>query len=169
LRNLANDKADKLVWKWVPGQATAIDDFGQPNVDTSYALCIYDQYADEIDLVLTVEVPPALHNCNGSERCWKQTNKGFVYTDAWFANNGVKTVSMKKGIDGHAFVMFHGRGPSLGLSSIPPSRSPATNAPLTQQQKVIVQFWNSKGVCWASTFSTPAVRNSSGLFRDRSD
>lgn len=167
LRNISPDVADKLVWKWVPGQATSLEDFGQPGIDTDYTLCVYDDDGEETGLVLTVDVPAAQHNCNGDEACWKKTPKGFLYVDRSFSNNGVKTISLKRGPDGGAFVMFHARGDNLHLARMPQSR--VAGAAFNQRQRVVVQLWNSNDICWSSSFSTPAKRNVSGLFRDRAD
>ena len=32
---------DKLIWKFLKGDATAQQDFGNPAVNTDYAICIY--------------------------------------------------------------------------------------------------------------------------------
>src|SRR4030095_5771308 len=41
-RGFVKLKANRITWKWVRGEATELDDFGRPERDTDYTLCIFD-------------------------------------------------------------------------------------------------------------------------------
>jgi hypothetical protein len=41
--------------------------------------------------------------------------------------------------------------------------------PLAQATTVVVQLEDDAGACWSADYSSPALRNTSSDFRDRSD
>ena len=66
--------ADRLVWRWTHGAATAKSDFGNPLATTDYQLCVYDGSSE-----LVTEGSAASGGlCNGRP-CWKETGRGFKY------------------------------------------------------------------------------------------
>ena len=150
---------DKLVFKWIKGESTDLADFGDPLVDTTYSLCIYDQNAGVSSLILEAIVPPG-GTCSGRP-CWKNINRGFKYRDRFVVADGIKVMKLKSGTTGRAKLIVRGKGPDLGIPALP----------LGQDQTVIVQIKNNinAGECWEARFTDPARINDAEKFKDKGD
>ena len=143
--------SDNLQWKWNRGAMTPKSDFGNPTLDTSYQLCVYDGGALRMSLAL-----PAGGACAG-RACWKENGAGFQYADKT-GLRGVTRLTLKAGTaPGKAKILLKGRGGNLGMQALP----------LTQP--VTVQLRSATGVCWDAVFGAPALRNQADQFKDRSD
>ena len=168
IRNLAVDEGDKLTWKWKLGEATSYADLGDPIHSTAYTLCVYDQAGGSPDLTLSLTAPGGT-KCGGTEQpCWKQSSKGLIYRDKSFGNAGIKKIQLNAGADGQAKILFLGVGPNLRLSDTLAERR-GLPEPMVQDSSIVVQLWNSNGVCWSASYSTPAKQNWFGVFKDRAD
>jgi hypothetical protein len=148
---------DKLVWKWVKGDATAPIDFGDPINATGYTLCLYDTIGGTPTLALTASVP-AGGSCDGKP-CWSVIDSGFKYKDPSAANAGIKNVLLKSGAAGKAKIVVKGKDANLDTPSLP----------LAQDAQIVVQLKNQAGVCWEARYSPPATKNEAGQFKDKGD
>lgn len=148
---------DKLVWKWIKGAATAVEDFGDPLASTAYTLCIYDETGGTPSLALTAFVP-AGGVCDGKP-CWSVIGKGFKYKDPGAANAGINALLLKFGEAGKAKIVAKGKDDNLDTPSLP----------LAQDQRVIVQLKNQVGVCWEASYGAPATKHDDTQFKDKGD
>ncbi len=132
--------------------ATLKSDFGDPTASTDYSLCVYDKIGGSPVLISGVMAPA------GSN--WSDLgSKGFQYVSKDLAPNGMSKMLLRAGEDGRAGVKARGRGTGLQDPALPLDQSPA----------IIVQIVNDQGGCWGTTFSAPAIGNSSSSFLDRGD
>jgi hypothetical protein len=162
LKNKQADRADKLVWKWSRGDATELSQLGDPTLDTSYALCVYDESGGIPRLVMEADAP-AEGNCTGSP-CWKPAGtSGFKYRDPALTPHGLQKIILKAGPLGRANALVIGRGENL-----PVPDPVASNRLFDQDTNVTVQLVNTIGECWTSTYAAPARRNTAGQFKDNS-
>jgi hypothetical protein len=148
---------DKLVWKWLKGDATALEDLGDPINATTYTLCIYDEAAGVPSLALTAAVLPG-GTCDG-DPCWSAIGKGFKYKDSTATSGGIKNILLKFGESGKAKIVVKGTGASLDMPALP----------FVQDPTVVVQLKNNIGVCWEARYSAPATDNSDAGFKDKGD
>ena len=148
MKDNANDAADKLVWKWVKGDATSQDDFGDPRSTTDYALCVYAGTASGL-----VTVSEARVGADGV--LWDTlSDKGYKYKDSTGGQAGVQKVLLKGGTQGHAKELVKGKGaglPDPAHGSLPfPVRAQLLNS--------------DTGICWESTFNS-AIDNDATQFK----
>ena len=126
---------------------------------TGYELCIYD---GSQELIARFAAPAAeLCNANNPQPCWKETTRGFRYSDKDLTPHGVQRILLKEGlVPGSARIVVKGKDANLGLPTIP------------LLQPVTIQLKNSDGICWESVYSAPPSRNDLGppaQFKDRAD
>ncbi len=151
LRNASVPDKDNLQWKWSRGATTPKPDFGNPTIDTSYQLCLYDGGTLRMSLPL-----PAGGACGG-RACWKENGAGFQYADKT-GLHGVTRLILKSGAaPGKAKILVKGRGANLAMPTLPLA------------QPVTVQLRSSTGVCWDAVYGAPAIRNQADQFKDKSD
>jgi hypothetical protein len=148
MKDNANDAGDKIVWKWVKGDATTQDDFGDPRTTTDYALCVYAGTAAGLVLVDEARV-----GADGS--LWDTlSDTGYKYKDSAGSQAGVQKVLLKGGGQGHAKELVKGKGtglPDPTLGSLPfPVRAQLLNS--------------DTGICWESTFNS-AIDNDANQFK----
>lgn len=150
---------DRLLFKWLDGEATGMADLGNPALSTTYTFCLYDQIGGSSSLVVEAIIPPA-GTCSGRP-CWKSTGKGFKYSDRAASRRGMRLINLKTGPSGKAKMLVKGQGSLLALPPLP----------LIQDQTVIVQMKNDRlaGECWDARFSGPANKNDSTFFKDKGD
>lgn len=155
-RRLRISKRKSLVtWRWRTEGNVDVASFGDPQVTTDYALCVYAGVTPS--LVMSLEAP-AGGDCGG-KACWKSRGaKGFVYQDKEKTPSGVSRLVLRTTPAALADIVLHASGPNivfpmLGLS-----------------QPVTAQLLKSDGPeCWETTYSTPAISNSARVFQDRND
>jgi len=150
---------DSFLFRWENGDFTQTRDFGDPGLNTSYAICLYDGVNGQPVLRRQFFVPPG-PDCP-STSCWRFTDDGWRYTDPGASSDGITAIDLNAGLPGSASILVSGAGPNLALPSLP----------LSQQQSVIVQILNDfgSGECWEESFRLPALRNNENVFRDRGD
>ncbi|HSD10314.1 MAG TPA: CHRD domain-containing protein [Candidatus Binatia bacterium] len=144
----SDDTKDKLVWKWIKGDATDQDDFGVPTGTTNYALCIYTGTVNS--LIYDPEVP-------GDSVLWKPiSDKGYKYKDPTGDEDGVTKVLLKGGAQGKAKTLMKGKGvglpdPTLGNLPFP----------------VTAQLVNSaNNICFQGQYDAPdEILNTSEKFK----
>lgn len=154
VRNTANDSKDKVSFTWNKGNA-AFDDFGDPDVDAEYALCIYDGDGG----VVALDVPAA-STCEGVS-CWKKSGKapnykGWAYKDKTkpATNDGISSIRTKASVEGKAGVSVKAKG-----TTIPPfDMTGGLTAPVTAQ--VVV---SSEPFCWEGVFEAADIKKNDGV------
>lgn len=161
LKTSPGGSKDKFLWKWQKGEATSVEDFGDPTRlfnGTQYSLCLYDEVASRTSLAWSAIVPAAT-TCTG-DPCWKATGtRGFRYSDRERSTAGLQKLSLKAGSAGKTKIVISGKGSGLQLPSLP----------LSQDQSVLMQLKNDAGQCWESRFTAPAKRNIGTKFKDTND
>jgi hypothetical protein len=148
----ATDKKDKLVWKWVKGEATTVADLGDPTATDAYALCVYD---DGGAMLTAAAEAPAAGNCAGRP-CWiAKGTKGFVYKDVALTPHGLLKAVLRSGDAGKAKMVVKGKGVAL----------PDLALPLALPVVVQLQRQGSSQ-CWEATYDGAGViRNEAGHFK----
>jgi cysteine-rich repeat protein/probable HAF family extracellular repeat protein len=150
--------ADKhtLVWTWTSGPAASSTDFGNPRGAGRITACLYDSSSGSPRLSRTLEVPPG-GQC-GKKPCWKDTKKGFDYTDASGNADGVGKLTLIAGGAGKSKIVLRGKGAALPIPALPLA------VPVT------LQLRTSADRCFGATFSTPsAVKDPALQFKAKSD
>ena len=157
-----DDGKDRLVWRWIKGEATSLSELGDPRAPggTTYSLCVYDAIAAVPALVLQAIVPPG-GTCNRGP-CWKAAGKnGYKYLDKDLSAGGIHKLLLKSGSAGKAKIVVTGKGTNLQMPPLP----------LRQDHRVIVQIKNTTGggECWQAVYSEPASKSSTTSFKDKND
>jgi len=144
LKNSMDDSKDKLVWKWLKGDATTLADLGTPTGTTAYALCIYSGTSGAA--IAEADIPP-------SASLWTAAGtKGFKFKDPSGTPNGVQKALVKSGDAGKAKALVKGKGTNL----------PDPTMPLTLP--ITVQLVNSNNVCFETDFAS-FIKNDAGQFK----
>jgi hypothetical protein len=150
IKNNADDTKDKLVWKWVKGDATTQADFADPTTMTGdYALCFYA--GAPAALLQTANVP-------GDGTKWSAlSDKGYKYTDSTGTASGITKIILKGGDAGKSKAIVKGKGTNLPDFD---SDLPIASGDLP----LLVQLRNKQtGICWGGSFAT-AKKNEATQF-----
>lgn len=135
------DSRDKLLWKWINGEATSINEFGDPTTDADYLMCIYTGPTQ------TLLTGGAIHIADGAG--WEGTSTGWKYGDSGAAQDGVHKTLLKGSLENRSKILVKGKGTALPDPALP---IPPADLPL------IVQLVNDDTpVCWESTFGPSDV------------
>ena len=104
IKNNADDTKDKLIWKWLKGEATTQGDFGMPTGTTAYTLCLY---AGTTSAALgSADIPPGAN--------WAPiSDKGYKFKDKTGTPEGIQKVVLKGGAAGKAKALVKGKGANL--------------------------------------------------------
>jgi uncharacterized delta-60 repeat protein len=144
LRNYADDRRDRIVWKWLKGEEVGVRDLGDPIHTTTYTLCIYAP-GEHVSLFL-----PA-----GSG--WRPGGAtGFSFKDGSGTPDGVSKAALRSGPAGRAKALVIAEGPNL-----PGVLVPSVPLPVTAQ---LVS--DDGGLCLEAVYPS-AARNDSRQFRAR--
>ena len=156
LRNSGLDSADKLVWRWPRGEATDLNEFGDPLTNDAVALCIYDGSAAPQPIATLIS--PAQGPCRRGVLCWTQlSGPVFRYFDGDKVNDGLQQIYLRAGGPGRARIGVRGKGEKLTLPT-PPLTTPVT-----------VQLQTSAGACFTATYQGNVTTNVPGEFKARPD
>jgi hypothetical protein len=154
LKDKTPDAKDRLLWKWVNGQASTSADFGQPTTTTDHALCLYSGTGAALIADAVVQA--------GSLNWQMLGSKGYRYLDKSSAQDGILKVLLKGKADADkSKILWKGRGEQLAdlapaTLPLPPSGFPVTVQSLN----------NESGVCFESTFEEADVkRNQANLLK----
>src|SRR5262249_38752556 len=143
LKNNMDDTKDKLVWKWLKGDATSLADLGTPTGTTAYALCIYS--GTSAAAIAEADIPAgSLWSAAGT--------KGFKYKDSAGTNDGVTKALVKSGDAGKAKALVKGKGMNL----------PDPSTPLTLP--ITVHLVNDNNVCFETVFNS-FIKNDTSQFK----
>jgi hypothetical protein len=119
VRNAPNDGKDKLLWKWIQGEATGALDFGSPTGSTRYSFCLY-RGALPVRLGELALPPGARWRSRGA--------RGFKYKDATRLPHGVRRALLKAGAEEKAKIVVKATG-----SDVPDGWLPIGTAPVVAQ------------------------------------
>lgn len=156
VKDKPSQAADRFLWRWTSGAATAKTDFGSPLTTTGYQLCVYDGSST----LVTDARAPGGGVCDGRP-CWKETGTGFKYRKRDVTLAGLRNslqLVLKAGATGKAKIALTGKG---GVNPALP--------PLPLAEPATVQLVNDAGVCWEDTYSAPALLNDGATFKDKGD
>ncbi len=144
---------DQIKWKFSGGQMVEQADLGNPRVDRTYALCIYDQTASVSSRVASISI--------GASTLWTDKDpKGYQFKSKSGLVNGVAKVALKTGADGKSSASLMAKGNHVPMP-VPVSGSKYMN----KDSKVIVQLVNDQtSMCWTSEF-TAAKKNDGATFQ----
>lgn len=139
---------NKLVWRWVKGQGTTVEEFLDPTTTVTTALCIYAGTAAA--LIGQATLPP-------SDTLWHVGNSlgadglKIWYKDPAATTSGIRYVLLRSGGDGAARIIVKGRG----------ADSPGVSTPLPMEDlPLVVQLHQDDGPpCWGATFTTRKVNH----------
>jgi len=145
----SDDTKDRLVWKWIRGAATTLEEFGDPTATAVYKLCLYTGTPGEF--VDEASVP-----AGGSTWRLAGTTK-YLYTDSAATADGIKKVLLKSGEAGKARTLVKGKGAAL----------PDLGPPVADPPVVTVQLLNGgNGMCWGASYSGAQVlKNQEGMLK----
>ncbi|MEO8601496.1 MAG: hypothetical protein ABI629_02860 [bacterium] len=149
IKNSTDNSKDKVIWKYIKGQATTQAEFADPTTSADYALCIYAGASPT--LVGTIHVAPGA--------LWKEVStKGYKYKDQALTSDGTQKVLVKgTGVSGKTKALLVARGANApdvldaGMLA----------APVTAQ---LINYEN--GLCWQGTYAVP-VKNTSEVFKGK--
>ena len=150
-----DDADDALSWKWLAGEATSMEDFGDPLATTDYELCVFDGSGSAVAHVLY----GAAEDCGGKP-CWRQTSSGYGFNRRVDGEDGSRSsakLSLRAGENGRAKITASVKGGLLDIGGIPP------------EPPVVVELRAKDGACWQASFSDPATTSEEGRFEDRAD
>ena len=149
------DTADLVVWKWIKGAATSIDDFGDPTGATSYTLCLFDQAG-----LLRSLTAPAGDDMRRSAVLEGDGHVGLQVSGrrprlGWRAQGPVA-----RRYGGKAKILLKARAPT----SRPPEL-PLANLPVTAQLQRA-----GGGACWETTHAGAGIlKNDGAQFKAKDD
>lgn len=142
-------KRTRLVWRWTKGEATSRADYGAPEDDTGYSICLYDDRG----LLVRYEIGaggPCLRR-----RCWRNlsgANPPIQYARRWGNDDGIERMRLKPGEEGQALFFVRGKGENLEIPSLP------------LVPPVTAQLQGGHGQCWTAAFGDFIRTNASDKF-----
>ena len=143
IKNNSDDAKDKLIWKWLKGDATTQADFGVPTGTTAYTLCLY---AGTTSAALGSADIPAGAN-------WAPiSDQGYKLNDPSGTPDGIEKAILKGGAAGRAKVQVKGKGANL-----PDVLTGVLPLPVTAQ---LVNDTNT--VCFEGQYDTADVQKNDG-------
>ena len=141
IKDTADDGKDKLIWKWLKGDATVQGDFGVPTGTAAHTLCLFAGTA----ALASLDIPPGAN--------WAPiSDKGYKFKDPTGAPDGVNKSILKGGIAGKAKALVKGKGANL-----PDPLGAALPLPVTAQ---LVNDANS--ICFEGIYDALDVKKNDG-------
>jgi cysteine-rich repeat protein len=143
----------KARWKWGKGEATSCEDFGAPDADTGYDVCVFDGAGDgTYDLAAHFALP-----ANG---LWERSSAcRWTYRDRAGLIDGITGVKLTPRDSGRASIQISAEG-ELAPLPVPVASDRYMNA----DPDVTVQIVNSAGVCWESRL-TESRKNTGDAYK----
>ena len=151
IKNKTPDSKDQIQWKYKKGAATTKADFGDPPGGTDYAFCIYAN-----GTLISSAAFPGASFCNTAP-CWREQSTGYRWTDRTANAGGLTKGIFKAGAAGKTTIQLKLQGVNIDMPSMPVA------------QPIVVQLKNSDGVCWETTMTAPAIKNTPDQFKDKND
>lgn len=162
VKDSAQDRKDRVVWKFLKGPETSMADFEDPTGGSpAYTLCVYDESAGTPSLAFDATAPGG-GTCKNGRPCWAlagATPNGYRYADKDLTPDGILKMTLRAGSAGRAKIILTAKGYRLGLPD------PATPSRLFHQDSAVtVQLVQDDGDCWGASFSG-AVANDVNKFK----
>src|SRR5207244_2315032 len=155
LKDIVADTIDSVDWRWLSGQATDLNEFGDPRSTATYLLCVYDSSAAPQPLITFAA--PSGQTCDGAP-CWEGKPSSYSYRDKLLTPDGLLRIKLQAGTaDGEPSIVVKGKGANAFLPPV------ALTLPAT------VQLQNTQtSVCWDAVYSS-ALANAADRFKAKSD
>jgi hypothetical protein len=154
----ADDTRRRLVWRWATGEVTALEDFGTPEIDDDYTLCVYEAVSSATPNNAIQATLFAGDSSCFEPPCWQRSQKALRYRSRLGVNSGFTTVLLKSGSQGHAMIRMVARGPIVPLA--------APGTPF--EVPLLAQLRNDDGKCWEASYGSADLNDGEKL-RARSD
>jgi cysteine-rich repeat protein len=139
----------KIVYTWKKGEATAVADFGSPDVEggADFSVCLLDGNGTGYDVVFE-ETVSAGGACDGRD-CWKALGaKGFRYSDG--SGDGIGKMILKAGPEGRPKIKLKAQGAGA-----------LVELPLGAAPDVVMEMRTAPGECWSARLDAPPRANDS--------
>lgn len=146
LNGRSDSRRNRFAWRFNGGPALQQGDFGDPTDETSYAICLYDNGVLKFEA--GIPATPAQWRTFG--------RRGYTYFDRAAAQDGIRSIRLRGGAAGRSKFDIRGRGSALPL----PAPVSATRW-LDATNGVLLQFRQSDGTCYESSFAAGAVKRNS--------
>jgi hypothetical protein len=151
IKDLPVDGADLLKWKWGKGEIFPPALFGQPDIDTDYALCIFDNHGGSAELVGAYYVP-------ADAAFWKTRPNTVKYVNKDAPVDGIVTLKAKSvNIAGKSKAGLKAGGAALVLPT--PASS---NLYFFHEPDLVAQLRNTEGACWTTSFVASDFKKNGG-------
>lgn len=138
-----DDTKNKLLWKWLKGDATALADFANPIGSTTYTLCVYAGTASAF--LGKADILPGAS--------WEAvSDKGYKLSDPSGAPDGIQKANLTSGAEDKAKILVKGKG-----SNLPGLLSGVLPLPVTAQ---LVNDANA--ICYEGQYDAPDVKKNDG-------
>jgi len=152
VKDNADNRKDKLIWKWKRGAATTLDDLGDPAVSTTYTLCVYDKAAGQSSLATGLAIPASGFWTHAGKKGWK-------YKDKSASSDGVRNAKLRSGANLKSKAGVKAKGVNV------PTPVPVGGGMyFSKDDAVTVQLLSTEGMCWTGEFPT-AKKNTEKLFK----
>lgn len=162
VRDRTGLERDRVAWKWTRGEATGIEDLGDPLAESDAALCVYDESGNVPRLVFRTVAPGGESLCGTSSR-WRKVGNGYRYRDTTRIPDGVFTVRLGASASSNAKVSYAATGSNLAGRSFGMPAPPLV-LPLR------VQLHVQGGMCFEARYSAGGVlANAPGRFKGRAE
>jgi photosystem II stability/assembly factor-like uncharacterized protein len=152
IKDKSPNARDRIVWKWLRGEATTIDEYGNPLEATDYALCIFDLSGPQPTVVLHATAP-AGGEC-GPKACWREVGgRRYKYRNGEATPDGLSKLLLNEGDDEKAKIILKGHGDLLNVPTLP------LNLPF------LLQLRASNGQCWEALYTDHGtIKNDGQIF-----
>jgi uncharacterized delta-60 repeat protein len=137
LKDSDDDEKDKLIWKWLDGDATTTEELADPTYSAEYALCIYSGTAEA--LLAEASPPPGFF--------WRPTGSAGYKFKSPSLFHGLTKVVLKSGVQSKAKALVKGKGSSLPDAAL-------GNLPLPVTARLV--NWDT-GVCMEAVYGASEV------------
>jgi len=154
IRDSSSDNLDLISWGLTSGEATTLDEFGDPLTDQEFVLCVYDGASGGGERLIFSAVTPVAQRC-GRHACWTAaSNRKLAFRNNGGEPCGLTAMQLTPGAGGKTKLSARGKGARLNLPPLP------LNPP------VHVQLHRVGGQCWQTTL-TQVRQNGRGRFAAR--
>ncbi len=129
---------DRVTFRWFPGEATDMSEFGDPGADRTYALCVYDEAPSGFSLILDATAPPG-GLCAGRP-CWRRNRSGtkWLYRDRELSPDGMLRLDLVSGPSDKARLVAVAKGARAGVPTPPLQQATRVVAPVGERRRHVL-------------------------------
>jgi hypothetical protein len=133
-------KGNRLVWKWIGGDATPFADFADPQSTSVYRVCVYDERSAGSVLTMELTFPAGTG--------WETAGpKGYKYRDGDRLFDGLQRGLLRSGPTDKSKIVVKAKGERV------PTPVPVDSERLfAQNTSVTVQLEKDDGTCWTAFY-----------------